>query len=263
MKVAYGNKDTVYLGVSTTKITADHQSSPRVIIDDVETISTGILNVDLLVKELGTSNGGYANPANEVYTLYKDNGAIIAVVAIGEDNGAGSNLVFITGDDVNQEDDNGDSSTRAAGDGKYTWYLKAIVQGESEERKITEVGNNASILNKLKQNTWYELRYDADGNVRKVDEDSAKDTNRDGYYDGIDFTKAKYLNVISGIVGTVPNEDTVVVFDTTTVDALRYVGNTLYTTTNNSRGFPVAGDVESFLIMAGGIGNGRGADWFV
>ena len=248
--------------MSTTNITADHNNSPRVIIDDVDTISTGILNVDLLVKELGSTKGSYNCPTNEVYTLYKDNGAIIAVVAIGEDNGAGSELVFITGNGVNQEDDNGNTGTKATGDGKYTWYLKAIVAGEDEERSITEVGNNASILKKLARNTWYELRFDADGNVRKVDEDSAVDANNDGYYDGIDFSKAKFLNAVTGIVTTVPNEDTVLVQDKTTVTALRYVGNTLYTTTNDSRGFPVAEDVEVFLVLAGGKGNGRGADWF-
>ena len=95
----------------------------------------------------------------------------------------------------------------------------------------------------MKQGEWYEIKYDADGNVRKVVD--------------IDFSVAsdKYENTVAQVEDVVKNNDTVLLADTTTVNRLEFKNGTLYTSTIDNRGFSVSPDVKVVLALADKTGS--------
>ena len=103
---------------------------------------------------------------------------------------------------------------------EYTWTREAVVNGEIVE--LREVGDTLEYLSRanMKQGEWYEIKYDADGNVRKVVD--------------IDFSVAsdKYENTVAQVEDVVKNNDTVLLADTTTVNRLEFKNGTLYTSTH-------------------------------
>ena len=247
----YGNDETVYLNVELDKIN-DLRGTPVQIIGDVESVTTGVKNVDIDVINV-VAEDGYAAPANEIYTLYKNNGYIIAAVTIGENNGISASYAYITSDDVNRE---------AYANDEWTWTREAVVDGKIVELK--EVGSTLKILDELEQGKWYEVKYDANGNVRKVDTTNEVDADRNGLYDGIPFkaVAGKFINDVSLVKASVNANDTVLLADTTTVTKLTYKSGTLYTDVNSTKGFSVSPDVKVVLALAGKNGDGAGKDWF-
>ena len=245
----YGNDETVYLNVELGENITDRGNNKVRIIDDVESVTTGVKNVDIEVSNAGP-DGSYDAPANEIYTLYKNNGYIIAVVTIGENNGISASYAYITSDDVNRE---------AYADGEWTWTREAVVDGKIVELK--EVGSTLKVLDELKQGKWYEVKYDANGNVRKVDATNITGSNN---YTGIPFTgvAGKFINNVSLVKASVNANDTVLLADTTTVTKLTYKSGTLYTDVNSTKGFSVSPDVKVVLALAGKDGDGAGKDWF-
>ena len=260
----YGNDETVYLNVDLEANILDRGNAPVRIIDDVESVTVGVKNVDIEVTnatnvvENGTT---YTAPTNEIYTLYNKDGYIIAVVTIGENNGISSNYAYIISDEVNREAYNGNSKARAAGDSDWTWTREAVVNGEIVE--LTEVGSTLKILDELEQGKWYEVKYDADGNVRRVDAANMVDNDHNGLYDGIQYAAGtKFVDKVADVPAAINDFDTVLMADTTTVDKLTYKNGTLYTSTTDDRGFSVSPDVKVVLAVAGKNGDGKGADWF-
>ena len=252
----YGNDETVYLNVELGENIQDRDGGYVRIIDDVESVTTGVKNVDIDVTNVTTvrENGqNYTAPANEIYTLYKNNGYIIAAVTIGENNGISASYAYITSDDVNRE---------AYADGEWTWTREAVVDGKIVELK--EVGSTLKILDELEQGKWYEVKYDGNGNVRKVDTTNEVDADRNGLYDGIPFkaVAGKFINDVSLVKASVNANDTVLLADTTTVTKLTYKSGTLYTDVNSTKGFSVSPDVKVVLALAGKDGDGAGKDWF-
>ena len=156
----YGNDETVYINVKTAKIT-DKTPNTVKIVDDVDSVTTGIKNVDFTVNNVGDEAVGlttYTAPGNEVYTLYKDNGYILAVVTLeAEDNGASASYAYIVGD-VKQEEYLGGS--------KWKWYQDAIVDGKLVT--LTETADTRACLNDTKKGLWYELSYNSDGEVASI-----------------------------------------------------------------------------------------------
>ncbi len=106
----YGNDKTAYINVKTKAVkTSDNANTYHLIIDDVDSITTGTKNVSLTIADQGKDSASGADKANaksapgEVYTLYKDNGYILAAVTIGEDDGATKTYTYIHSDDVKRE----------------------------------------------------------------------------------------------------------------------------------------------------------------
>lgn len=242
----YGNDDTVYLNVELGENIEDRGGALKRIIDDVESVSVGVKNVDIDVTNV-VNDGLYAAPAAEIYTLYNKDGYIIAAVTIGENNGISSSYAYITSSSVNKE---------ALTDGKWAWTREAVVDGKLVELK--EVGTNLKILDELKEGVWYEIKYDADGNVRKVDSSNITGINN---YTGIPFAAGtKFVPEVANVQAAVNNFDTVLLFDngnrdatTGTADditALTYKNGTLYTNTDATKGFSVSPDVKVVLALA-------------
>ena len=100
-----------------------------------------------------------------VYTLYNDDGVIIAAVVVGEDNGAGRNMVYVHSSSVDWEAYNGNSASkaRASGDGLFTWTRKVISNGE--EVTLTEVSEGDSALASMRQHHWYQVKTNSNGEV--------------------------------------------------------------------------------------------------
>ena len=255
----YGNDDTVYLNVELDNIQVKDDGprdivddTYRQIIDDVESVTTGVKNVNLTIEDLKdepVDKVTYLAPEAEIYTLYNDDGYVIAAVTIGENDGVSSNYVYVSSSNINREADNdGDD---------WTWTREVVVNGEIVE--ISEVGESLELIGKdasngnMDQGKWYEVKYDADGNVRRVEPLASKLATdvEDGF-----------INDVEDVEEALEAEDTVLLADTDTVDKLTFKNGTLYTDRDTSKGFSVSPDVKVVLALAGKDGDGTGKDWF-
>ena len=242
----YGNDETVYLNVDNVtdllKI-EDENLDKTLIIDDVDSVTVGAQNASIKVTNVADS-GGYEAPKNEIYTLHDDDGYIIAVVTIGEDQGSTTNYAYITGG-VNRE------SYGVDGD-QWSWTVPAIVNGKAVE--LREVGDSLTELYNLTVGGWYEVRYDADGNVRRV---SSQITFPTTYTPGDEFI-GDVDNIQTAINDK--SEDTLLYWqDFCNLDGtannltnLSFKGNTLFIDTlgSASRGFSVSPNVNVALALA-------------
>ena len=280
----YANDDTVFLTAETERIVADRANTgddvPAVIISDVNTVYTGIQNVNLKAwnaAEVKADDADYndvalANIANGAYTLFDEDGYVIAVVVVGEDAGTSTSYAFATTSSMNREayDNNND---------EYTWTREAIVNGEVVT--LTEIGDTNPELEEMVQGQWYEVRYDVDGNVRRVDALSNAPTTHDmptadfgGYYsengaapDG-NWAGDEYIQSISDVEDATNDETTVLLWDDlTTNDAgaparfnISVVGSTLQVenaTTGQHMAFAVTSDANTVLIQDSITDRGR------
>ncbi len=273
----YGNDDTVYLNVSTAVIntktgystqttatgngystnaaapaadstgnyylsTATSPVNLAVIIDDVESVTTGVKSASVLVKDVVatsyTKSSGAAYAANEVavpkseiYTLYKDNGYVIAAVVIGEDEGVSSNFAYITANDYSRE-------SYSSADEEWTWTLAAIVNGEDTE--LTEVGSTPTNLKAMRgKGGWFKVKYDANGYVKG--------------YEAISFASSagKYIDAVNLVEASVNAHDTVLMNAAiNSKDALSYKNGTLYTNKAATEGFAVSPDVKTVVALS-------------
>ena len=234
----YGNSETVYINVDNVtdmKLITGVSNRQQEIIDDVDSVTVGSQNVAIKVTNLTRSFA----PANEIYTLHDDDGYIIAVVTIGEDQGSTTNYAYITGG-VNQEAYGSDKD-------EWSWLRPAIVNGKAVE--LREVGDSLTQLYGLTAGNWYEVRYDADGNVRKVSTLNFPISTTDDLIDDVDEIQA----VIDS-----KQEDTLLVwlnyctYEGGNETNLSFKGNTLFIDTLGAatRGFSVSPDVNVVLALA-------------
>ena len=242
----YGNDETIYINVDkVTDLTEikDSNTDPRTIIDDVDSVTVGVRNVDVVVEDLAASS--WSNIFDdEIYTLHDDDGYIIAVITVGEDQGSTTNYAYIT-DNVRQE-------TYGSDEDEWSWLLPAIVNGKAVD--LREVGDALTELNGRTVGAWYEVRYDADGNVRRVNPITFV-----GIYNPL--TNTKYLNNIDAVQDAIDDgTDDLLLSQNfrstgqpyTDVVDLSFKGNTLFINTLGSatRGFSVSPDVNVVLCLA-------------
>ena len=195
-KFVYGNNETIYLVADLKKVLADTakpagnlrqpttgidgnggwnesfkgsglDADPVGIIGGVDSVTTGIKNVDMTVwnaqqifnkindgnKLLAYSGGTYA--------LYNDKGYIIAAVVVGEDNGTSKTLVYSHKGDLAREE-------YSETNDQWTWERKVYKDGE--EITLTEIGTKLSSngLKDMFAHAWFEVAYKADGTVKEV-----------------------------------------------------------------------------------------------
>ena len=258
----YGNDKTVYINTELDQILVDQPNArPRRIIDDVTSVTTGIKNTKISVENVidtdvkgnatdlpANDAGRYVAPVNEIYALYDDESYIIAAVTIGVDEGISSNWAYVTSNKVKSEAWNGDSAdSRAAGDGKWTWSREAVVNGKIT--LLTEVGDTLQHLGtgrtdgNMQQGEWYEIKYDADGNVRRTEHLRAKlEAENAGFTDNIG-------NIQTAIADK--NKDTVLLSDEVNIKGLTFnEQGTLYVQDDTTKGFAVSPDVITVLALA-------------
>ncbi len=170
---AFGNDDSVYINVETQAgVTLPDSAGTATIIDDVDSVTVGSKNVNLLVEDLGDgADTDVFNPEYEIYTLYNSNNWIIGCVVIGEDQGASSNYAYVTSAAVKSERYDGNTDT-------WTWVREVVINGELTD--ITYVSDNSIGIiepgdgtgdanNEMDQGYWYKVSYYADGTVKEVE----------------------------------------------------------------------------------------------
>ena len=256
----YGTDNTVYLTVELAELKG--AGGNYGIINDVVSVNTGISNVSLEAwttneaiaeaedsKVSGTVGGNITNgvnvptyskskAANGVYSLYNDNGDIIAMVVVGEDAGATKNLVYAHKAATFKEAY--DEATS-----KWTWQRKVIYNGE--EIILTEVDDGLSKLGSMLQHNWYQVKYNSDGNVvdvTKVTGNAAtgalvEDTDYETDYTEIESTinNGKDTVLYTSLAPQISSEN------------LKMPGRTLFLDTTQTKGFRVATDVKTALIQ--------------
>ena len=252
----YGNDASVYLAVDTKAINATKAPVPDVtnpnhviIISDVDSVSTGVqstsmtaFSADKVQDKHTTGNPATAWTTNDdntsygIYTLFKNNGYVIAAVVVGEDEGTTTNYAYVISDDVNLE--SYDSASE-----EYTWTPDVIINGQVTE--LTEVGESLTEIgdDDMDQGKWYEVKFFADGTVRRATE--------------ITFTAgpAKFINAVSDVEASVSgNFDPVILYAnlTATGYTLSTRGNTLQVSNTGgyvTNGFGVAPDAKIVLVQ--------------
>ena len=172
--LVYGNDATVYLTAKVETINSKTGTGAGKyvgVISDVDNVTVGVKNADLTTytkeKAIAEADKNSASSANwhatdaayGAYSLYKDNGYIIATVVVGEDSSAVKNLVYAHTSDVKNESYN--SSTD-----EWTWTRKVIFNGEEVE--LTEVGDQLDQLDDMQQFNWYQVKLNGKGEVTSV-----------------------------------------------------------------------------------------------
>ncbi len=262
----YGNEDTVYITAELDELT--NQGGTWGVISDVETVTTGVENVNLTVWthaqaiEEAEDKGTIANTkaSSGVYTLYDDDGIVIGAVVVGEDNGTAKNLVYVHTGEVNYEAYNGTGSSRAAGDGLFTWTRDVISNGE--KITLTEVSDGDSDLAKMVQYHWYQIKTNGKGEVTGVyklpgvagESAKLKEANLDRFDDyaldwDSDFTPpaGKPAKGDRGEITYTVQEgaSTILYYNADTINSrMRMNGRTLYVHTQDESGFVVSNNVK-------------------
>ena len=243
--VVYNNDKTVFLTVELAELVKnDSTGTPTAygIINDVASVTTGIKNANLAVWN-GTEAAKDAddtktalqvtdgNTSEGVYTLYKNNGTVIAAVVVGEDSAATKNLVYVHTGSVEQE--GYDKAT-----GEWTWTRKVVSNGE--EVTLTEVSDSLTYLGNMNQYKWYQVKYNAQGQVIAADEVDGQNvlTNNSDYED-------EYAQIND----TVKNgKDTVLYYSANGINStLKLINNTLFVANDDVKGFYVSDDVKVVL----------------
>ena len=240
----YGNDDSIYLTAELKKITAasGHTSA---IISGVDNVTVGVKNANLTTwsQEKVNSEKSTEFGACGVYTLYKDNGYVIAAVVVGEDDAASKNLVYTHKSSVELE-----SYDKAADE--WTWTRKVISNGE--EIEIKEVSDSLSYLNNMAQYTWYQVKYNAAGEVIGVTDADAVGAGIDAdtdIYALWDLKPNEYVTDINKVETAINAEDTVLYTQAFSNDVPSLKGSTLFVSTKSTQGFFVAEDAKVVLIQ--------------
>ena len=263
----YGNDDTVYINTEMEEITVKDGSKKMVIVKDVDSVTTGVKNVDFtVVNHTKTAAVGHEEcAANEAYILYNKDGYIIAVVTLAaDDKGTSAQYAYITGDVKREE---------YLGNDEWKWTQDAIINGKKVE--LTEVDDNRAWLDTTEIGNWYEVRFNSKGDVAGLKENvlvaggtgARPSTEVNNIY--FDFTKDRFINDMNEIVNAVNGKNgyesskTVLLFvdyctnntgthvaaDSARAD-LSFKNGTLYTDTARTEGFSVSPNVNVVLALA-------------
>ena len=244
----YGNADSIYLTASLKKVTKSGNNNYAV-ISGVDNVTTGIKNASIKTWDDTQAKKDVDSKWNEtgknwpgvsygVYTLFKDNGYVIAAVVVGDDAASTKNLVFSHKKDVELE-------SYDKTEDEWTWTRK-VVNAKGEEIVLTEKSDSLSELNKMVKGLWYQVKYDAKGNVISVEPAST----------ALDATKKEYITSFTNIENAVNDNDTVLLemVETKTVHnaltkKLTLKGSTLYDATSAKLGVAVDDDTHIVFIQ--------------
>ena len=251
-KYAFGDSETVYLNASVANVStvvSGNTAQTITVIDDVESVTTGIRNVDIQVIDVNkdTADDGPAAyyPQQEIFPLWDSNNWLIGVVVVGEDMGVSSDYAYVHTSGINQE-------TYTDSDGNHHWFREVLIDGEIVD--LEYVDDSVNVLanstskdgkadNTLDQGFWYRVFYNGDGTVRRT-ESVLKDN--------------AVINSVPTIIGN--NIDSTEVYSQSLKasdgDSLEYSNGSLYVIDNGNRnGFSVRPDVKISYINAKAAGN--------
>ena len=234
-KFVYGNAASIYLTAATDKVVTG--TTEYSVISGVDNVTTGVKNASIETytyadarKDSGAKNAEDENTSYGVYTLFKDNGYVIAAVVVGDDAAATKNLVYSIKDSVELE-------SYDKTEDEWTWTMKAV-DAKGQEITLTEKSDSLSELKKIDtKGVWYQVKYDAKGNVVSVD--TASNALK-GYERIVYFTD---------IQKAIDAEDTVLLERGLMNSELTLKGSTLYDNTSKTRGVVVDDDTNIVFIQ--------------
>ena len=235
----YGNEKTVYLLADLDVVTVTGKGTYGVIagadevITGVDNTNIEVWNQDDSAKDLTnadktiTVNG--ANSVGGTYALYNDDGIVIAAVVVGESAGISSNGAYALDSKASEE---------RFENGKWGWSRDVVINGEIVTLNEVNDEDKSLLADEMVQGKWYTVKYDADGNVKKIVE-----------YNGT--TEAgKYATSMKQAVEQLREEDLVVMnLAKTSVDYNKN-GRTVYkwnVADNEDNGIFVSADVKIVL----------------
>ena len=235
----YGNEKTVYLLADLDVVTVTGKGTYGVIagadevITGVDNTNIEVWNQDDSAKDLTnadktiTVNG--ANSVGGTYALYNDDGIVIAAVVVGESAGISSNVAYALDSKASEE---------RFENGKWGWSRDVVINGEIVTLNEVNDEDKSLLADEMVQGKWYTVKYDADGNVKKIVE-----------YNGT--TEAgKYATSMKQAVEQLREEDLVVMnLAKTSVDYNKN-GRTVYkwnVADNEDNGIFVSADVKIVL----------------
>jgi len=209
MKKVYGNDDSVFLTAETKMIKADdHNNAQTIIISGVDGRTVGIQDANINAWNAAAvvaSDNDYKNTdprldyvSQGVYTLFKDNGYVIAAVVVGEDEGTTSTYAYITSSSPSREEYKSNDA-KASSDGEWTWYRDVIIDGEAATLKEKDDTNPYLNSKEMTRGSWWNVKFDADGYVRKATK-----------VDFVDVDGAQFVSNIDWVQNSVVRYETVV-----------------------------------------------------
>ena len=238
--VVYGKADSIYLTAELKKV--HNKTGDYAVISGVDNVTTGVKNASIELwdeetagkdvdKDIDTND--WEGISSGVYTLFKDNGYVIAAVVVGDDAAATKNLVYAHKKSVELE-------SYDKTEDEWTWSLKAV-DAKGQEITLTEKSDSLSELSKMtgkaNQYTWYQVKYDAKGNVTAVEPASSA---LKGYERIVKF---------GDIQTAIDKEDTVLLEAGTVKTMLSLKGSTLYSMTDKTRGVVIDDDTNIVFIQ--------------
>ena len=169
-----------------------------------------------------------------VYTLYNDDGYVVAAVVVGDSASISSNVAYVISDSISSE--SYDRST-----GMWTWTRDVIINGEEVELTETNDTGVSELKNSaiMKQYNWVTVKYDANGNVKAVEDFDDADKFFDNASTAIEDAVEAIEKDEEFVVVSVADEDT--------THKYTLKGHTLYDDTTGVLGFRVADDVKIAL----------------
>ena len=146
-KFYYGNADTTYITVSVDKL------DNKAVIDDVESVTTGIKNVSIDVYNdnmVDNKANTKTHDSQGIYTVY-DGGYAVASIVIGDDGATSDKFAYLYDEPENERYSKTDKA--------YYWTMNAVIDGVKTtitfKSDLPYDGNFAEDL--------YKVSYDKDG----------------------------------------------------------------------------------------------------
>ena len=223
-EIVYGNAASIYLLADLDKVDGTN------VIVGADEVVTGVKNAAFTV-------GGQAQNLDGVYPLYKNTGYVIAAVVVGESATVASDYAYFLNTGVDSEAYNKTT-------GMYTWTRTAIIAGEEvvlKEVNDTGVSYLEGDPTDAEQDwgyVWVEVKYDANGNVKKI-------------------VETDYENSMADAVAELKDAELVLLdsYDDPEIDTPDNLkqhtlkGNTMYDMTDGEKGILVAEDVKVVLYQ--------------
>ena len=236
----YGNDESIYLLAELDRVKKTGTNNKYAVITGVDEVVTGIDNAsfelynkanawDAVKTDESDAKPADANISFGAYTLYDDNGYVIASVVVGESSSISSKIAYVNSDSLKDE-----SYDKTADE--WTRTREVIINGEAVV--LQEVrDDNSSTLKGLDEDTWYTIKYDANGNVK----DAVKLGEKDNYVTG--------LNAINEAVKLIEKEEDTIVVTAPADHQYTLKGSTLYDNTDKKLGFRVDSNVNIVLMQ--------------
>ena len=215
------------------------------VIKGVDEVITGVDNTKLTVWGWDASidavdeDGDSWTKDNDhlsygVYTLYNNDGYVIAAVVVGESGTVSESIAYDHTGDL--ADESYDKTT-----GQWTWTHKVIINGEEVVLTETNDEDKSVLEDKMTdtEGTWFTVKYDANGNVKDVAEYGEKSS---------EVLSTEIENAVWNIEHD-HDDDGIIVADFTANSIYSLKNKTLYDETKQKEGFRISNDVKVVLVQ--------------